>query len=165
MRTVKQQQGFTLVELIIVIVILGILAVTAAPKFLNLQKDAQESALTGVQGAINGAMSIVYGKAVIAGKHTAATATISVEGGTENLVYGYPKATEADLELVTDLNLNANGTAGDFDVTVDGTDVYIFPNGSADPKAASDAGTCYVKYSEATSTTAKATVSVVTTGC
>ncbi|MED5521016.1 MAG: prepilin-type N-terminal cleavage/methylation domain-containing protein, partial [Pseudomonadota bacterium] len=41
MQKVSTQQGFTLIELIIVIVLLGILAVTAAPKFLNLQDDAR----------------------------------------------------------------------------------------------------------------------------
>ncbi|MED5332261.1 MAG: prepilin-type N-terminal cleavage/methylation domain-containing protein, partial [Pseudomonadota bacterium] len=42
MQKVSTQQGFTLIELIIVIVLLGILAVTAAPKFLNLQDDARD---------------------------------------------------------------------------------------------------------------------------
>ncbi|MBM7073074.1 prepilin-type N-terminal cleavage/methylation domain-containing protein [Shewanella sp. 202IG2-18] len=41
----QKQQGFTLIELVVVIIILGILAVTAAPKFINLQSDARKSAL------------------------------------------------------------------------------------------------------------------------
>lgn len=44
------QRGFTLIELVVVIVILGILAVTAAPRFLNLQSDARISALQGMKG-------------------------------------------------------------------------------------------------------------------
>ncbi|MGL4893853.1 MAG: type II secretion system protein, partial [Shewanella sp.] len=44
----KKQQGFTLIELVVVIIILGILAVTAAPKFINLQGDARVSALNGL---------------------------------------------------------------------------------------------------------------------
>ncbi|KAB1460867.1 type II secretion system protein [Vibrio panuliri] len=62
-----KQKGFTLIELVVVIVILGILSVTAAPKFLNLQSDAKISALKGAKGAIEGANGIVYGKAVLAG--------------------------------------------------------------------------------------------------
>ncbi len=63
----KRQGGFTLIELVVVIVILGILAVTAAPRFLNLQGDARVSALQGLKGAMDGAAGIVFGKAAIAG--------------------------------------------------------------------------------------------------
>eukprot|EP00488_Nonionellina_sp_1-RS-2012_P002580 TRINITY_DN5022_c0_g1_i1.p1 TRINITY_DN5022_c0_g1~~TRINITY_DN5022_c0_g1_i1.p1 ORF type:complete len:101 (+),score=17.61 TRINITY_DN5022_c0_g1_i1:92-394(+) len=63
----KKQGGFTLIELVVVIVILGILAVTAAPRFLNLQDDARASSLQGLKGAIDGAAGIVYGKAAIDG--------------------------------------------------------------------------------------------------
>ena len=51
----KRQAGFTLIELIVVIVILGILAVTAAPKFMDFSSDAKQSALHGLRGAINSA--------------------------------------------------------------------------------------------------------------
>lgn len=48
----KRQQGFTLIELIIVIVVLGILAVTAAPQFINFSSDARESTVKGAQASI-----------------------------------------------------------------------------------------------------------------
>ena len=67
----KRQGGFTLIEMVVVIVILGILAVTAAPRFLNLQNDARGSALQGLKGAIDGAAGIVYGKAAINGLESA----------------------------------------------------------------------------------------------
>ena len=56
-------QGFTLIELVVVIIILGILAVTAAPKFINLQSDAYFSALQGLKAAINGSNTLIYSKA------------------------------------------------------------------------------------------------------
>jgi prepilin-type N-terminal cleavage/methylation domain-containing protein len=68
----KTQQGFTLVELIIVIVILGILAVTAAPRFLNFQSDAKASVLDGVVGSLNAGVKLVEGKAIIGGQNTTA---------------------------------------------------------------------------------------------
>ena len=55
----KKQNGFTLIELVVVIIILGILAVTAAPKFINLQSDARETSLQGMKRAILGANSLV----------------------------------------------------------------------------------------------------------
>lgn len=64
----KKQQGFTLIELVVVIIILGILAVTAAPKFLNLQSDATKSTLSGMKAALQGGNSLLYSKAAIQGK-------------------------------------------------------------------------------------------------
>ena len=56
-----KQQGFTLIELVIVIVILGILAATALPKFIDLRGDAETAAIAGVAGGLGSANSINYG--------------------------------------------------------------------------------------------------------
>ena len=156
----KKQQGFTLIELIIVIVILGILAVTASPKFLDLQGDANASAVQGVDGSVNGAMNIIYGKAVIAGIQKAATNSITVNGDTIATVYGYPAATAAGiveaLEIsVADLSAGATANTSDFNFNVvAGVGAVIYANGSAAPAAfvagngtAGEANDgCYVGY-------------------
>lgn len=94
MKNLQLNKGFTLIELVVVIVILGILAATAAPKFIDLTGDAKESVMQGVQGSINSAINLANAKALVSGE-TGATGEIQI--GTEfyALVYGYPAAAGA----------------------------------------------------------------------
>lgn len=56
----NKQNGFTLIELVMVIVILGVLAVAALPKFVDLKGDAQQAAVDGVAGTLSSAAAINY---------------------------------------------------------------------------------------------------------
>ncbi|AMG03532.1 type II secretion system protein [Vibrio mimicus] len=158
----KRQGGFTLIELVVVIVILGILAVTAAPRFLNLQNDARQASLQGLKGAIDGASGIVYGKSAVSGKDTKPTE--SVDG--ISIVYGYPAATSAGIgAAVTGLSNDWTGLSDA--ATTPPSFVITFKDTTLDTAAKILATKCYVKYEQATSSAAgsESKTSTESSGC
>ena len=64
---IKNKKGFTLIELVMVIVILAILAAVAIPRFIDLQSDARVATAKGVGGAISGAASILHAQYILRG--------------------------------------------------------------------------------------------------
>nr|MBL0709800.1 type II secretion system protein [Colwellia sp.] len=129
-RFTHKQKGFTLIELVVVIVILGILAVTAAPKFINLQDDARTATLQAIKASMQSASTLVHSKSLIKGNESTATGTVKVNGAVVNIVNGYPKAKHADWThlLEVDLSLSGNSATTDFKYKELGSDKYaIYP--------------------------------------
>lgn len=171
----KRQQGFTLIELIIVIVVLGILAVTAAPQFINFSSDARASTVSGAKGAVQGAMQLVYARSLVDGiENLAAGATgaeVDTEAGTVTTAYGYPTADAAGIGVAAGLDASewtaATGSGGAATATEPaGTSIGYSPvNATVDYTVTTlDGASCHLVYTQATDTAA-ASVSVVTGGC
>ena len=156
---VNGQKGFTLIELVVVIVILGILAVTAAPKFIDLQDDARTATLQAVKASMQSASTLVHSKSLIAGNEATATATVNVNGTAEPIALGYPRSNDAaaatswgNLLDASDFTIAAATDSGSVKITI------IYPTGNAptitawaiNGVATADAN-CFTYYSEVTS--------------
>ena len=114
----KNQSGFTLIELIIVIVILGILAVTALPKFIDISSDAHRATMKQVQGGLTEAIKLVYMKSVLEGEENINRVSSPDVDGIDTH-WGYPEPDQIQ-EL---LNLSAS----DWTVFPFDNSVYILP--------------------------------------
>lgn len=143
----KVQGGFTLIELVMVIVIIGILAAVAVPKFVNLSSEARTGVMKAVEGSMRSANSMIYAKAA-ASNQLLATGTITTGGATIALIYGYASTAE---ELVKAMDLIP---ASDFTLAA----TTITHSGAATPAG------CQITYGAATAALPPTYVSVFT-GC
>lgn len=91
----KTATGFTLIELIVVILILAILGAIALPRFMNTAGDARTAVMKAVEGAMRGANSMLYAKAAANGQENAINYTVTLPAGeVVQLRYGHAASTE-----------------------------------------------------------------------
>ncbi len=135
----SSQRGFTMIELVVVIVILGILAAFALPRFMGLENQARVAALNGMAGSVRSAANMAHGVWMANGN----VSPITVDGNAITIVNGYPNAAGIQL-LIQD-------TTG-FAVAV------VAPATKFTPVGARTAGSCYAQYNQAASASTAFTI-------
>jgi MSHA pilin protein MshA len=165
------QTGFTLIELVMVIVILGVLAATALPRFISMRADANEATIRAMGGAMLSGANLIYAKSAILGVQGQSLTNIDINGDGVNDVeveYGYPSAHRSNgIPKVMGSNFanawtwSANAANTVFWLTTAslGKRSGLYVNNTA-----VQASNCYLLYSRATSS-APPTIAYVTTGC
>lgn len=165
----NKAKGFTLIELVVVIVILGILAATAAPKFIDVQSDAVIAKLKTVQGSIKSANSLVYSKALIHGEHEKSSGSVTSNGVAIATTDGFITATPANIIAVMETPM-VEVLAGD-EVTGADFGVYTVPTGAGQdsvfviPEGYDNFGSCYVRYLTEAGHAEPTFYSLTTNGC
>jgi MSHA pilin protein MshA len=159
----RDQRGFTLVELIIIVLIIGILSALTLPRFINMSSEARTAKAQAILGAVRSASQVVRAAALVRNQ-TGASGTVSVDGISISTVYGYPQGL-----------LAANGASGivdaaGLDTSGSNNDGVTLAGGGASPLAiqingARDLATCAISYTQPTAASASPTITLTTTGC
>lgn len=156
-RRVKQK-GFTLIELIIVIVILGILAAFILPRFSNISSQARAATVDALAGSLKAASAITHGQWLVAGN---SPATITLEDGTVvTMTFGYPAVTSSGILAALQGAVNTSASTLDtFTYSTAGSVMTFTPRGVVTP------ATCFVTYTAAPSANSGAAIAFGDLGC
>lgn len=153
----RTQAGFTMIELVIVIVILGILAATALPRFVDLAGDARGAKADAALGAVKSAANLAH--ATQLAKGLSSSSSITMEGKTVTMINSYPTADTNGIMNALSIDTTTDKyTTGGSPGALATSSIDIQVNGAA------TIANCYARYA-ATAAGSSPTYSIDKSGC
>ncbi|RLV59617.1 prepilin-type N-terminal cleavage/methylation domain-containing protein [Parashewanella curva] len=173
----RSEKGFTLIELVMVIVIVGIISIVALPKFMDFKRDARIAAIERLAASMKSAAEMAHAKAVMKGIGKQYIASVDIDGIQVSFVNQYPYQESRGILRLLDRDIAGYGSGSNnttHDLVFHGSSGFVVGFGelsgdgtNGTPATSPESTNCFIRYKTGVPSAPldSPEVSVITSGC